>query len=147
MFHISCIYQTMLMVFIHFNIKSPSPLCVYNGCVGPNSDSSNYCMIALSSSIGGIFHLILASRFQSFRLSYKLINPSLQKASIKSCSRHCSVSNSLFLHTHTHQKKKKKIPLHLVWMLLAVSPTDCFLILSLEMNSLKNSILYQISLL
>ena len=74
-------------------------------------------MIALSSYIGKTFHLILACRFQSFLLSNKLIDPSLQKAflsKINGCLEHCSVLNSLLLHARTQKKT-----LHCTWFDLA----------------------------
>ena len=95
-------------------------------------------MIALSSSIGKYFHLILASRFQSFLLSNKLIDPSLQKAflsNINGCLEHCSVLNSLLLHART--QKKLFIALgRILLTLLALFRTLSFLLPSHEISSL-----------
>ena len=82
--------------------------------------TSNYRMIAFSSSIGKTFHLMLASSIQSFRLSNKLIHPSLQKAfltSINCCYEHCSVLNFLSCHTCIHKKT-----LHCTWF----NPANAF---------------------
>ena len=61
---------------------------------GNTGDPTNFRMIALSSTIGKLYHLILAKRLTGYLLSNKIIDPSIQKAflpGISGCFEHNQV--------------------------------------------------------
>lgn len=118
--NLPCTHHFLATLFSKILASGVSPPCWSLSNVtlihksGSTSDPVNFRMIALSSAVGKTFHLILASRFQSFLLTNKLIDPTLQKAflsGINGCIEHCTVLNSLLLHA---RKNKKNSPLHLV---------------------------------
>ncbi len=121
--HLPCTHHLLATLYTKILLSGTAPSCWSLSNItllhksGSTSDPTNFRMIALSSSVGKTFHLILAARFQSFLLSNKLIDPTMQKAflsKINGCVEHCSVLNSLLLHARTQKKT-----LHCTWFDLA----------------------------
>ena len=70
-------------------------------------------MIALSNTLGKVFHLLLSKRTTTFLTENKLIDPSIQKAflpGISGCTEHNAVMDEII-----QDVRKKKKTLHITF--------------------------------
>ena len=108
---------------------------------GPEDDPSNFRMIALSSCIGKLFHLILSRRLTTFLLENKIIDNAVQKAFLPGISG-CFEHNTIMQEAIRHARTKKKT-LHVTFFDLADafgSVPHQLINFTLERHNLPNNI-------
>ena len=118
--HLPCIHHLLATIFTRLTETSQVPPCWQQASIilihkkGDTEDPANYRPIALTSTIGKVFHSILAHRLQNFCLEKNIINRKLQKGflnHISGCTEHSTVLQNAIRHA-----RRSKHALHCIWL-------------------------------